>query len=233
MDTSTKESINQMVTCVQAISSRGHDIWQVGRTDGWRSKAIEKESKLTGKLPDFQCDPWYGPGLRKRLVIQVPSHTDWSSLRVLVGTPCCIWENIPGCWIHPYRTHTSHHHSHLSSPLPLELTNFGGYRAAQADCLCLKENRGIEVAKWKKRMEREEREEKDKRCSKEPAAVMARCDLRDKPIRVRWEKHSRGKTRKKSKHAVKENELNGSVKFIKEAKEKKQEDSDTPKNGTL
>lgn len=150
----------------------------------------------------------------------MPSHTDWSSLRVLVGTPCCPNKHQDACWIHPYRIHTSHYHWHLSSPLPLELTNFGGYRAAQADCLCLKENRGIEVAKWKRRMEIEESEEKDKRCSKEPAAVMARCDLRDKPIRVRWEKHSRGKTRKKSKHTVKENELNGGVKFIKESKEK-------------
>lgn len=44
-----------------------------------------------------------------------------------------------------------------------------------------------EASKWQneKRREREEREEKDKRCSKEPAAVMARCDLRDKAIRVR------------------------------------------------
>lgn len=177
--------------------------------------------------------PAKGPGLQKRLVIQVPGHTDWSSLRVLVETPCCIWENITWCWIHPYRTYTSHRHWHLSPPPPLELTNFVGYRAAQADCLCLKENWGIEVAKWKRRMEREEREEKDKRCSKEPAAVMARCDLRDKPIRVRWEKHSRGKTWKTSKHTVEENELNGSVKFIKEAKGKKTGESDTPKNGTL
>lgn len=42
-----------------------------------------------------------------------------------------------------------------------------------------------EASKWQNEKRRMEREEKDKKCSKEPAAVIARCDLRDKPIRVR------------------------------------------------
>lgn len=62
---------------------------------------------------------------------------------------------------------------------------------------------------------------------------MARCDLRDKPIRVRWEnEYNRNTAERNHGERQWENELNGSVKFI-EKENEKIEDTDTPKNGTL
>lgn len=51
---------------------------------------------------------------------------------------------------------------------------------------------------------------------------MARCDLRDKPIRVKWETENNRNTAENDKEEiVGETELNGSVKFNEKVKEKR------------
>lgn len=51
----------------------------------------------------FHNDLRHGSGLYKKLVIKVPGHADWSSLRVLVARSCCIRETVTRSWSTPHR----------------------------------------------------------------------------------------------------------------------------------
>lgn len=132
-----------------------------------------------------------------KLVIEVPSNADWGSLRGLVARPRCIGVVITKSGSTLYRGYTSH--PPIPSPLfplrslnehirrPGETDDVDGYRGAQVHkCVCVKEKRGVAVKNCRERRggegRRRKRSVRDAQKSLQ-LLVMARCDLRDKPIR--------------------------------------------------
>lgn len=66
-----------------------------GHRESGRCQHIGQEVKTHWQVGQcFQIDLWEGSGLYKKLVIEVPGHADWSSVRVLVARPCSIRESI-------------------------------------------------------------------------------------------------------------------------------------------